>query len=390
MRSSLPLLALAACTAACTEPTAKPADGAACTEHAVVAALSDYTSTTLGVLGPDDVLLRDASIDFGTDPVLRRSTGQTFFLNRFDAILIPLDGQCGVPQSKILLSPPQKLWNPQDVACMPDGAMWVPFFGQPLLRMLPAGAQDGDPGVVDLSLAGYDDDGNPNASSAVHFVVDGASKIFVSLGRLEDKAGQRDTAPKAPGLLLRVDAATRAVDRTFELAGWNPFGQAQQVGELLLFTMAGRVDVADEANAGIELYDPARNVSRLVASERELGGSVAQVAVHGECGAAIVFGPQRDINPTELLTFRAPTAASLDAPVGDVLTRSILKTPGYDLQGLAWSGDTLYVGDRRKLQAGYAVHKYRLSGGTCDLHAAGSVIVPQKPVAFLPTQKATP
>ena len=262
----------------------------------------------------------------------------------------------------------------------------------PTLRVLPAGAQDGDASVVDLSLAAYDPDGNPNASSAVLTTVDGAPKVFVSLGRLDDARFEvdRTVPPKASGLLVRFDVASKQADRTFELAGWNPFGQALPVGDLLLITMSGNVDAGDEDTGGIELYDPTRNVSRLVATEHDLGGSVAQVAVHAECGAAIVFGPEHDVNPTELVTFRAPTSASIDPPVGAVLARKILVTPGYDLQGLAWQGSTLYVGDRRKLQAGYAVHKYERAADSCDLHATGDVVVPLPPVALLPTLKATP
>ena len=371
----------------CGEPAAAPTVDAGCKEHAVLAALSDFQrTTTVGVLGPNDATLQLANIEFGADLALRVSAGRAFYLNRQDGVLFPLDGACGVPQAKLLVSPSQKGWNPQDVACAPDGALWIPFYNQPLVRMLPAGAQDGDPGVLDFPLSGYDDDRRPNASSAVAATVAGVSKVFVSLGRLDDESRDpRLIPPKAPGLLVRFDTKTRTADDTFELAGWNPFGQIQIVHDLLLLSMAGNVGLADEPNAGIELYDPARNVSRLVATELDLGGSLAQVAVQDECGAAIVFGPEQDVNPTELITFRAPTSASFDAPVGAVLARRILVTPGYDLQGLAWQGRTLYVGDRRKLQVGYAVHKYERASESCELRASGDVIVPIPPVALLPT-----
>lgn len=372
----------------CGEPAAAPSADAECPPHDVMAALSDYqNATTIGALGPASATLRTPSIEFGADLALRVSAGRAFTLNRADAVVLPLDGACGAPLgSRILVSPSQQRWNPQDVACAPDGALWIPFYNQSILRMLPAGAQDGDPGVLDLPLGGYDTDGKANASSAVTLSVGGAPKVFVSLGRLDDEyVDPLLVPPKQSGLLVRFDTTTRTADATFELAGWNPFGQIQVVRDLLLFSMAGNVGVGDETNAGIELYDPARNVSRIIATERDLGGSLSQVAVQDECGAAIVFGPEQKVNPTELVTFRAPTSASLDAPVGTVLARKILVTPGYDLQGLAWQGRTLYVGDRRKLQAGYAVHKYERAADSCDLHATGSVIVPIPPVALLPT-----
>ena len=252
--------------------------------------------------------------------------------------------------------------------------------------MLPSGAQNGDPGVVDLDLSGYDVDGRANASSAVQATVDGALKIILSLGRLDDTLPLEEmrVPPKAPGLLVRFDAATHAADLQHELIGWNPFGQATVVGPLLLFTMAGFIDAADETSAGLELYDPARNASRLVITERDLGGSLSQVAVQGSCGAAIVFGPEPTVNPTSLVTFRL--ADSLDA-VSAVLARGVLTTPGYDLQGLAWQGDTLYVGDRRPLGAGYAVHTYQRDA-SCTLHVGADIVVPQQPVAFLPTTRS--
>lgn len=372
---------------ACSDPAAAP--DAACAQRDLLAALSDYTSTQVGTVGPSDFELQ-ASIDFGNDPVLRVSTGQAFFVNRFDGTVFPLDGACGRAQQKLVVSPPQQAWNPQDVACTRDGALWVPFYNaddfagfRPELRVLPAGAQDGDARVLNIALAQFDDDGNPNAASAVAVDVGGQEKVFVSLGRLDD-ASYPLVPPKAPGLLVRFDATSRAVDATFELAGWNPFGQIEKVGDLLLLAMAGNTQVGDEQNAGIEVYDPTANTSRLITRERELGGSVAQIAVSGTCGAAIVFGPQPDVNPTSLVTFVAPESPAALANAGAVRARALITTEGFDLRGLAWRGDTLYVGDRRRLPSGYRIHKFQRDGA-CELRPAGEVVVPQPPAALLPT-----
>lgn len=94
--------------------------------------------------------------------------------------------------------------------------------------------------------------------------------------------------------------------------------------------------------------------------------------------AAIVAGPEAKVNPTAPVTFDPETGellASMDAP-------ALGPTPGYDLQGLAFRGDTLYVGDRRPDAGGYAVHVLAREGSGCALRETGrSTLLPQQPVA---------
>src|SRR5207302_5909158 len=100
-----------------------------------------------------------------------------------------------------------------------------------------------------------------------------------------------------------------------------------------------------------ERFDTETGVPTLLVKEKDLGGSVAEVAVTRGCGAAIVAGPQKDVNPTTLVSF--------DPVTGHVTSRAVIgPTPGYDLQGLAWRDGTLYVGDRRADSGGYRVHVF--------------------------------
>ena len=96
--------------------------------------------------------------------------------------------------------------------------------------------------------------------------------------------------------------------------------------------------------------------------ESDLGASVTEVAVNGACGAAIVAGPTHDVNATSLVTF--------DADHGTAYTtasNAVLSTAGFELSGLSWRGDTLFVGDRRAGAGGkYTIHVFDRSGA-CTL-----------------------
>jgi hypothetical protein len=74
-----------------------------------------------------------------------------------------------------------------------------------------------------------------------------------------------------------------------------------------------------ETDAGIERFDTATSTTRLFVSERDLGGSVSEVAVTDGCGVAIVAGPQRDVNPTSLVTFDPVTGKALSSARAPVL-----------------------------------------------------------------------
>jgi hypothetical protein len=170
------------------------------------------------------------------------------------------------------------------------------------------------------------------------------------------------------------------VEQTVELAGRNPFNVMAEHEGALFLAEPGNFDASDEAQAGIERFDTATSTTRLLVAERDLGGSVSEVAITDRCGAAIVAGPLPTVNPTSLVTF--------DPTSGQVLTtaRSPLlgPTPGYDLQALAWRGDVLYVGDRRSGASGFRVHAFQRDPGTCTLHEVPerAIALPQQPVAL--------
>ena len=325
---------------------------------------SDYSASGVGGL-PSVGLARGA--DLGKDPQLAFSNGRAFCLSRDFDNVFEIDGDCGKPRSRFSvheLAPKDRTANPHDVAAAADGTLFVALYNVGAIAL----AKDGKL-VGSIDLSSYDADSNPQAES-IRIVGD---KAFVALERLDDRDFPKS---KQPSQMLRIDVATRAVEAVVELEGRNPFNpMAESDGMLFLAEPRSFDDAAEEA-AGIERFDTRTSTTRLLVREKDLGGSVADVAVSGGCGAAIVAGPEKDVNPTKVVLFDATTGAVLGTVLGP--------TAGYDLQGLAWRGGTLYVGDRRRGAGGYPVHAFERDGDACIVHAsARALAVPDLPPVAL-------
>ncbi len=353
---------------ACGGSTTKAAPACDSPSLAVVAA-SDYSSSEI-------VVLRDSSslgppttgVDLGGDPVLAVSHGRCFFVARDHDLLVELDPACGTPIRKITTGDGVTSDNPQDVAVSNDGSLFVPKFRTgDMLVLRPSGTRD----VV--HLGSFDTDGNSQPSSATSITTNGVEKIWVTLERLDDKT----LLPSGlPSLVVRVDPTSLAIDGQVTLLGQDPFGLAVPFGDALFYAEPGRFDSPAEMNAGIERLDPATMTSTLIVHEKDLGGSVAQVAVMEGCAAAIVADPSK-VNATSLVTFDPITGN-----IHTTATTSPLKSPGYDLEGLAFNEATLYVGDRRRAATGYPIHAFAV-GADCTLSARPDTLFsPQKPVAI--------
>lgn len=359
---------------ACSEPDPAPA----CAPQELVVVASDYASSGVGGLAGTRCDLKFGA-DLGKDPLLVRSRGRTFLVTRgIDDQAIELDGSCGFPTSKrsIASEGSSGTSNPQDLAVTAAGALWVPKFFRPEITVVGA---DGTRGRIDLSS--YDADGNPNASAIRIVSVGGREKAFVALERLDNRSTELPATQTA--LVVRFDVATQKAEQVSELAGRNPFGLMVEAAGGLYLAAPGNFDRIDEADAGIVRYEPETGSSRLVVSEAALGGSVVQIAIDGACGAAIVADPTRDVNRTAVVLFDASTGVAAHTYAAPLYG----PTSGYDLQGLTFTESTLFVGDRRRGEGGYPVHRFpRLSG--CRVGPEGEPArMSQKPVAFLPAQR---
>jgi hypothetical protein len=340
-----------------------PAPVGACASAEVVVAASDYTSSALGSARGRGPQTLTTGFDLGKDPQLTEAGGRLFFLARDTDLVFELD-RCGTPIGRVSLAGAAGAGatNPHDVAVAPDGALWATLYNRGAVAISREGRV-----ARTIDLSAYDEDGNPQADAIRIVDVDGAAKAFVTLERLDDRDRLRSLRPSQ---MLVVDVATEAPEATFTLLGRNPFNRLVEHAGRLLIAAPGNFDDGAEIGAGIEAFDVRTRTSRMLVEERDLAGSVAEISVEGSCGVAIVAGPLKDINPTWLVTFDASTGKVLAGTAAPLFG----PTPGYDLQGLAWRGDRLYVGDRRRGAGGHFVRVFRRVAGECRLELDGPPI----------------
>ena len=330
---------------------------------------SDYVSAEVGGLSLLEGVVSQASgFDLGGDPALAVSRGRAFCVVRDQNALVELEPRCGTPISRVLVPSPAGATgplDPQDVGVAQDGSLWVPLFEVPALVVMSA---DGTLSRS-LDLSPYDSDGNPNASSIAIVDTHLGEKAFVVLERLDAQL-----IPYQAAWMLRIDVATGIAEGHTELAGRNPFGPIVAEGGALWLSDPGSWSDANEANAGVERFDPETDATSLVVAESALGGSVVQVAVSASCGVAIVADSTSE-NATSLVTFDANDGTVLSAAAN-----SPLATPGYDLEGLDVVGGMVVVGDRRRADLGYPVHVFDMTD-SCVLSPQRDLILALPPVS---------
>ena len=365
MRHWLALLVFAACDGPST-----PAATSACPGSAALWIATDYSSSAVGSLSLSGAITSVVGrVDLGADPMLSVSGGRAFFVARDEDAIFELDS-CGNPIRRFTAHVASASGNsdPYAVAVARAGSRWTPLFLVPAVLVL---SPDGTV-LRTIDLSGYDSDGNPDASSIAIVDTPAGEKAFVTLDRL-------NPYPQSvqPSWMLRIDTSSAKVEATIVLAGRNPFSVTQD-GDVLWLADPGNFDDAAEPNAGVERFDTATSTTELVAREAELGGSIAEVAVSGSCGSAIVADATA-VNATSLVTFDAVTGAPIAAAA-----QSPFQTNGFFLQGLAWAGGELLLGDRRRAATGYPVHAFTASEGGCALTAApDGIILPSPPVGVV-------
>lgn len=367
------LLALVSCGESTPEPPAT------CTRtYDLLVATGDPTSSALVAIDTMDAAMAvRTGVDLGTDPVLVWSSGRAFWLSRDKTnVGFELDPSCGAPLRRFVLGdgPNPASQNPQDLAVDRAGNFWVPRFGDGTLLVL---APDGHREV--LPLAGYDTwDGNPEPSAVTVTETPRGERAFVTLERIDHL-----TVPEVhytstrPSSLLEIDTLSRRVIAEHPLRARNPYGPSLLQSGVLVMASPGSFDRVDEDDAGVETLDPISGESKLVVSERLIGGSVVEARLTGACVVAIVAGAVPDVNPTSLVSWDRER----NNPVHSTHT-SPLRTPGFELRGLFVEGTRMYVGERRASPDGkFPLHAFEVRPDcTLVAHAERDLHLPQRPL----------
>lgn len=355
--------------------------GAVCDETSdaprILVVASEGGGSAVGVATASSSNLTPA-LDYGNFPRLSQTSGRSFVVSTDFDLLFEFDSRCGRPLQKrsTLVTAGSGSANPQDVAVAHDGTLWVPKYNNPEMTLL---AKDGQ--TASIGLAAYDTDGNPQAAAITIADFGQGEKALVTAQKLDD-----DSVSRRPSSVLRFDVASRAFEAELPLKARNPFSHFIQDRGLYYLASAGDFYKIDEADAGIEEIDPKAFTSRLLVSERVLGGSVAQLAVLDGCGAAVVADASKK-NRTALVTFDARTGAALTT----FASPTFGPTEGWNLWAVAWGKNVLYLADGRRNATGYPIRRFERVGTTCALRELPApFIVSQKPVALVPLNSEMP
>lgn len=354
--------------------SSSPSSQKSCAASDLIVATSDGTSSAICAVRhgfPPSVF---QGADLSGDPALAVSGGRVFFIARTLDTLFELNSSCGEPIRKIVLPPfngRTGSTNPQDVATLADGTLFVPRYNTGTVAVM------NEKGELEqeIDLTSYDIDGNPEASAAHTFNLAGVPKVFVALERLQIQENNF-LLPVRESWMVRIDAQSRAVEATFPLAGRNPFNSIVESNDSFFLAEPGNFLAIGEPFAGIERFNPNTGETAIVVSEETIGGSVSEVAVSGNCGAAIVADAIPEKNNTALAFFNASTGQ-----VTISYNASPLRTDGFNLRGLAFRGNTLFAGDRTRSASGYPIHEIEIDAACAPTMKPDSLFVPQMPVS---------
>jgi len=253
-------------------PDASPADAAPPGTRAVIAAGS-FKAGEAGVLSalsfdPMEIEQRVAPNGaIGDDPMIRKVGGELFVVNRADGNNVTiLDAVTFAVKEQLATGAGS---NPQDVAVSGD-KLFVPVFdaaGGVVVLTRGTGAR----ATIDLSA--LDPDGHPDCASA--YTV--GDEVYVACDVLDEHH-----APRGPGQIAVIDAATNAVKTTFPLANANPLGVFEQLpagvlgGDLVIPTVPDFVDFSTGCVERVQTGASPR-ANGCVATNRELGGYAARL-----------------------------------------------------------------------------------------------------------------
>ncbi len=316
--------------------------------------------------------------DLGRDPILAETGAGLCFVARDTDTLFSVDASCGAFRGKTELAPWIQKTNPglgsvnfQDVATTGDGRTWLPAYNVPKLWIRSPETTS----LTSIDLSGYDTDGNPEATSVLKYIVNGAERVGLLLNRLQRESATRVRAP-VPALFLVIDPGAEKVVETHALKSRNPFWQKAIVGNYVYVPSAGEVDRIDEPDAGLERIDLETGEGTLLYDEGALGGSPISVDVAGSCAALVVMDASVK-NATSLAMVRTDRREVLLSAAN-----STIRTDGFFFSRVRFSKDgrTLWVGNKEKHASGYAVETFGVDPDTCAIAKRAPIWVSMPPI----------
>ncbi len=225
---------------------------------------SDFSNGTAALL---DVRTGTATLDVFAasihgDPVLRRSNGETFVVNRGGPDHIVVLG--GSPLSIVRTYQLPDGSSPQDVAAS-DTQLYVPDFNSTGMRVVDRATG----AVATVDFDDLDVDSQPNCMSAFYT----GNRVYIACGLLDGSF-----QPRGVGKLVVYDPFGGTVLRTIDLPFANPFGLLQPTrpadpatGALVIGTVTFSA-ISGSCLVQIALSNP--EVATCLVSNADLGGYV--------------------------------------------------------------------------------------------------------------------
>jgi len=216
---------------------------------------SDYTTGELRWMDADSTSLSTGALSFGQDSKVFASGENIFVLERTDRdnISCMQANKFGIIQKAL-----EQSANPQEVAVIGDKG-YIVFNSADYVQIF--NVNSCVPGEkINLPIA------QANASS---IKISGDTLLILSQ-RLENWSATK------PGLLIRINATTKALIDTIQLKFYNPSSAVLSKGKLYVSSLD---DYFSFANAGIEVVDLATGISEILVTSTELGSGASSLAL---------------------------------------------------------------------------------------------------------------
>lgn len=240
--------------------TIAPASLAATVDGRVVITETDYVQGAVSVFNPYGPVMRKSVIAFGSDNAAVSEGGRVYLFDRTTGAVTGFTGR--VPGQNVVLDVQAGAnTNPYDIAVAGGKAYITRYNSKSLLILgnadaIGGGARDSIDLSAYVSKTPLD---TPATAPRMASVVAHGGYVFVTLQRLNYKYSALDTS-----LVVVINAATKAVEKTIPLRFRNPVSAQVLDGQLYVAGIAGygdrlggveKIDLTTRAHAGTVLTE---------------------------------------------------------------------------------------------------------------------------------------